>query len=82
MATVTLTAAAGADFGAKCRLLARAIEKATAHVPNSTPTGASSVLTITDGANFATVQVTSGPYAYVSGGGRAQDSVAAPVVTV
>lgn len=63
MASVTLTVAAGGNAGAQFRQLAKAIEKAVAHVPDTNSTGASTVLTIDNGAgSLCGVQVTAGPY--------------------
>lgn len=82
MPSINLTAARGGDFGAKCRALARAIEAAVADIPDNNPSGASSVLTITDGANFATVQVTAGPFQHKQGGGIAPGTKPRPPVRV
>jgi hypothetical protein len=66
MATVTITLAAGSETGALIRKLARKIDQLAATVPDRTPTGASTVITIdnaTTGGQIASVQITAGPYA-------------------
>jgi len=66
VASVTLTVAAGGDFGSQLRQLARAIEEVAMSVPDKVSTGASSVLTIDNaasGAALCSVQVTAGRYA-------------------
>ena len=67
MATVTLTEAAGGQFGSKCRALANAIEKLVQDVPDNNPTGASCVLTIDNGTGFAKVTISAGPYTNTTG---------------
>lgn len=81
MASITFTVAAGGNAGAQYRAIAKAIQEAVAHMPDTNSTGASSVLTITDTVGpLGTVRVTGGPYQYVSGGGVAEDTVASPTV--
>lgn len=62
MATVTITGAAGGEFGAQARKLAKAIEKLAAPIPDLNATGASCVLTIDNGTGFAKVTISGGPY--------------------
>lgn len=70
MATLTLTIPANVgandhrNTGAELRRFAKQFEKAVAHVPDKVPSGASTVVTIDNGAgNLASIVVTSGPYA-------------------
>lgn len=63
MATLTLTIAAGANAGSSFRHLAKIIERASMDMPDVVSTGASTVMTIDNGAGpVATVQITAGPY--------------------
>lgn len=64
MATLAITYTAGSETGALLRRLAKQIEKAAAGVPDSVPTGASTVLTIDNAPSNgkASVQLTAGPY--------------------
>lgn len=62
MASVTLTVASGGEAGAQFRQLAKAIEKASAQVPDRV-TGASTVLTIDNAAGSLCSVAVTGPYA-------------------
>jgi hypothetical protein len=64
VATLSITVAAGGEFGASMRQFGLAIEKAVANVPDKNSTGASCVLTIDNAptTGVVSVQVTAGPY--------------------
>lgn len=67
MATLTITIPAGSSNGGAgevLRSLSKAIQQVAAGVPDRTPTGASTVLTIDNGpaTGLASVAITAGPY--------------------
>jgi hypothetical protein len=64
MATLTITYAAGAQAGPQLRRLVHQLEKAVIGIPDTVPTGASTVLTIDNNPSggTASVQITAGPY--------------------
>lgn len=64
MATLTLTFAAGTDAGAKLHRLSHQLNKLASTVPDLNPTGAATVLTISDAVGGTCgIQITAGPYA-------------------